>query len=72
MSNETMSGELEENVMKQTTNLKAVPLDLLLPGITINSSPTDYRLNRQLQMMKFDGKRWVLFGPIIDASKGGS
>ena len=61
-----------ENVMKQTTNLKAVPLDLLLPGITINSSPTDYRLNRQLQMMKFDGKRWVLFGPIIDAGKGGS
>jgi ABC-type branched-subunit amino acid transport system substrate-binding protein len=61
-----------ENVMKQTTNLKAVPLDLLLPGITINSSPTDYRLNRQLQMMKFDGKRWVLFGPIIDAGKGSS
>jgi branched-chain amino acid transport system substrate-binding protein len=61
-----------ENVMKQTTNLKAIPLDLLLPGITINSSPTDYRLNRQLQMMKFDGKRWVLFGPIIDAGKGGS
>ena len=61
-----------ENVMKQTTNLKGVPLDLLLPGITINSAPNDYRLNRQLQMMKFDGKRWVLFGPIIEAGKGGS
>ncbi len=61
-----------ENVMKQTTSLKGVALDLLLPGITINSSPTDYRLNKQLQMMKFDGERWIGFGPIIEAGKSGS
>jgi ABC-type branched-subunit amino acid transport system substrate-binding protein len=61
-----------ENVMKQTTSLKGVVLDLALPGITINSSPTDYRLNKQLQMMKFDGERWIGFGPIIEAGKGGS
>ena len=61
-----------ENVMKQATSLKGVVLDLALPGITINSSPTDYRLNQQLQMMRFDGERWVLFGPIIDAGKSGS
>jgi branched-chain amino acid transport system substrate-binding protein len=61
-----------ENVMKQTTGLKGVVLDLALPGITINSSPTDYRLNKQLQMMKFDGDRWIGFGPIIEAGKGGS
>ncbi len=61
-----------ENVMKQTTSLKDVVLDLALPGITINSSPTDYRLNKQLQMMKFDGERWIGFGPIIEAGKGGS
>lgn len=61
-----------ENVMKQTTSLKGVVLDLALPGITINSSPTDYRLNKQLQMMKFDGERWIGFGPIIEATKQGS
>lgn len=61
-----------ENVMKQTTSLKGVTLDLSLPGLTVNSSPTDYRLNKQLQMMRFDGKRWVLFGPVIEAGKGGS
>jgi branched-chain amino acid transport system substrate-binding protein len=59
-----------ENVMKQTTSLKGVSLDLSLPGLTVNSSPTDYRLNKQLQMMRFDGKRWVLFGPVIEAGKG--
>ncbi|MDQ8726181.1 ABC transporter substrate-binding protein [Bradyrhizobium sp. LHD-71] len=61
-----------ENVMKQATSLKDVVLDLALPGIKISSSPTDYRLNKQLQMMKFDGERWVLFGPIIDAGKNGT
>jgi ABC-type branched-subunit amino acid transport system substrate-binding protein len=61
-----------ENVMKQATSLKGVVLDLALPGITINSSPTDYRLNKQLQMMKFDGERWIGFGPIIEAGKNGS
>ncbi len=55
-----------ENVMKQATSLKNVELDLLLPGIKINTSPTDYRVNKQLQMMKFDGQRWELFGPIME------
>lgn len=36
------------------------------------TSPTDYRINKQMQMMKFDGERWQLFGPIIeDTSVGG-
>ena len=61
-----------ENVMKQATNLKNVVPDLALPGMSISTSPTDYRLNKQLQMMKFDGDRWIGFGPIIDASKSGS
>jgi branched-chain amino acid transport system substrate-binding protein len=55
-----------ENVMKQATSLKNVVLDLALPGIVANTSPTDYRVNKQLQMMKFDGERWELFGPIIE------
>jgi branched-chain amino acid transport system substrate-binding protein len=55
-----------ENVMKQATNLKDVQLDLALPGIVGSTSPTDYRVNKQLQMMKFNGERWELFGPIIE------
>ena len=55
-----------ENIMKQATNLKNVQLDLLLPGIVVNTSPTDYRVNKQLQMMKFNGERWELFGPILE------
>ena len=56
-----------ENIMKQATNLKDVVLDLLLPGISINTTPTDYRIFKQVQMARFDGERWVLFGPIINA-----
>jgi ABC-type branched-subunit amino acid transport system substrate-binding protein len=54
-----------ENVMKQATSMKDVPGDLLLPGMTVNTSPTDYRLIKQLQMMRFKGERWEGFGPII-------
>ena len=61
-----------ENVMKQATSLKDVVLDLALPGIKINTSPTDYRVNKQLQMERFNGERWELFGPILeDASAAG-
>jgi len=55
-----------ENVMKQATSLKSVQLDVTLPGIVNTTSPTDYRVNKQLQMMKFNGERWELFGPVIE------
>ena len=55
-----------ENVLKQATNLKNVQLDLLLPGISVTTTPTDYRVNKQLQMMKFNGERWEMFGPILE------
>ena len=42
-----------------------VELPLLLPGIKINTSPTNYRGFNQMQLMKFDGKRWEQFGDII-------
>jgi branched-chain amino acid transport system substrate-binding protein len=55
-----------ENVMKQATSLKNVVLDLSLPGIVANTTSDDYRVNKQLQMMKFNGERWELFGPILE------
>jgi branched-chain amino acid transport system substrate-binding protein len=57
-----------ENIMKQATSLKNVQLDLSLPGILVNTTPDDYRVNKQLQMMKFNGERWELFGPILEDS----
>jgi branched-chain amino acid transport system substrate-binding protein len=55
-----------ENVMKQAASMKDVTTDIALPGIKANTSPTDYRVNKQLQMMRFNGERWELFGPIIE------
>jgi branched-chain amino acid transport system substrate-binding protein len=55
-----------ENVLRQATNLKNVQLDLALPGIVGTTTPNDYRVNKQLQMMKFNGERWELFGPILE------
>lgn len=51
--------------MKQATNISPdFRPDLALPGMSA-SGRDDYRINRQFQMMRFDGKRWVLFGPIL-------
>jgi ABC-type branched-subunit amino acid transport system substrate-binding protein len=57
-----------ENVMKQAASVKDFATDTALPGIKVNTSPTDYRVNKQLQMMKFNGERWELFGPILEDS----
>jgi branched-chain amino acid transport system substrate-binding protein len=55
-----------ENVMKQATSLKDFEADFALPGIKINTSPTDYRIHKQFKMMKFNGERWELFGSILE------
>ena len=58
-----------ENIMKQAGNIKNLELALLLPGIKINTSPTDFAPIEQEQLAKFDGERWVLFGELYDAGK---
>jgi branched-chain amino acid transport system substrate-binding protein len=60
-----------ENVMKQAASLKDFVPDTLLPGIKINTSPTDFGPIEQLQMMQFKNGQWVLFGDIISAETGG-
>ena len=57
------------NVMKQAANLKNFELGMLLPGIKINTSPTDFYPIEQEQLAKFSGETWVGFGEIFDASK---
>jgi branched-chain amino acid transport system substrate-binding protein len=58
-----------ENIMRQAASLKNVELPLLLPGIKINTSATDFAPIEQEQLAKFDGERWVTFGELYDASK---
>jgi branched-chain amino acid transport system substrate-binding protein len=60
-----------ENVMKQAASLKDFTPDTLIPGITINTSPTDFAPVEQLKMMQFKGGKWELFGDIISAETGG-
>ena len=54
-----------DNVMRQAANLKDLQLPMLLPGIKINTSPTDYFLIQQMQMIRFDGTRWTPIGEVI-------
>jgi branched-chain amino acid transport system substrate-binding protein len=58
-----------ENIMKQVTGLHDVENPVLLPGIKISTSPTNYHPIRAMQLEKWDGKAWVLFGDVIDASQ---
>lgn len=54
-----------ENIMHQAANMHDVQVPLLLPGVTVNTTPTDYRLFREGRMERFDGTRWVMFGPLM-------
>jgi len=56
-----------ENIMKQAANLHTTP-PMLLPGITVSTSPTDYHPIKQMQLAKFNGKTWVLFGQVISGA----
>jgi branched-chain amino acid transport system substrate-binding protein len=54
-----------DNIMKQAASINDLELPMLLPGIKANTSATDYFPLEQLQMARFTGERWELFGPII-------
>jgi branched-chain amino acid transport system substrate-binding protein len=59
------------NIMKQAANLKGFEPGTLLPGVKINTSPTDFYPIEQLQLQKFDGETWKLFGPVISGEISG-
>jgi branched-chain amino acid transport system substrate-binding protein len=60
-----------ENIMKQASNLKDFDIGTLLPGIKVNTSPTNWYPIQQLQLEKFDGETWKLFGPIMSGELSG-
>ena len=53
-----------ENILAQAANLKDLHLPLMLPGQTINTSPTNYSPIRQMQLATFNGTSWELFGEL--------
>ncbi len=56
------------NIMKQATNLKDLEIPTLLPGIKVNTSPTNYHPIRQLQLARWNGKTWERFGEVISGA----
>lgn len=54
-----------ENIMKEAANLKNLELPMLLPGIRVNTSPTNFAPISQEQLIRFDGKEWIRFGEIL-------
>jgi branched-chain amino acid transport system substrate-binding protein len=57
-----------ENIMKQAANLHDLELPTLLPGIKVNTSPTNYHPIRQMLLVKFDGTRWVALSDLINGA----
>ncbi len=57
-----------ENLMKQAASIHDMKLPMLLPGITVSTSADDFAPIKQMQLMKFDGTTWRLFGDVISAS----
>jgi branched-chain amino acid transport system substrate-binding protein len=60
-----------ENVMRQAANLHDLQVGMLLPGIMVNTSPTDFAPVKQMQMQRFNGQTWELFGPILNGALTG-
>ena len=58
-----------ENVMKQAASLKPMQQEMMLPGVLIQTSATDFGPIQQEQLMKFEKDHWERFGPVYDARK---
>jgi branched-chain amino acid transport system substrate-binding protein len=54
-----------ENILRQALAIKDLELPMLLPGVKINTSPDNYLLIRQMQLLRFNGELWEPFGELI-------
>ena len=57
-----------ENVMKQAASIHELKLPMLLPGVTLSTSVNDFNPIKQMQLQRFDGTTWKLFGEVMSAS----
>jgi ABC-type branched-subunit amino acid transport system substrate-binding protein/TRAP-type uncharacterized transport system substrate-binding protein len=53
-----------ENIMKQARSIKGLQIPMMVPGILINTSPSDHATIEQMRMMRFTGGHWEFFGPV--------
>jgi branched-chain amino acid transport system substrate-binding protein len=59
-----------DNIMKEAASLGELRLGMLLPGITVSTGPNDYAPIKKMQMQRFNGYEWELFGPVIAGVAG--
>jgi branched-chain amino acid transport system substrate-binding protein len=57
-----------ENIMKQAANIKHLDVPVLLPGVYVATSPTNFHPIRQMQLTRWTGKTYERFGNVIDAA----
>ncbi len=55
------------NIMKEAANIHAFAPPMLLPGLTIDTSPTDFQPLKKVRMAKFNGETWEMFGDVMQA-----
>jgi len=60
-----------ENIMKQAASLDNLELGMLLPGVTVDTSETDFFPIEKMQMQRFNGETWELFGPVMSGEVSG-
>jgi branched-chain amino acid transport system substrate-binding protein len=52
--------------MRQATNIAPMDIPTLLPGVKVQSQPTNYNVIRQMQLQRWNGRSWERFGNIIE------
>jgi len=57
-----------ENIMREANNLRNVEVPTLLPGVRVNTSPTNHHPLRQMQLQRWEGQGYVRFGNIIEGA----
>jgi ABC-type branched-subunit amino acid transport system substrate-binding protein len=57
-----------ENIMRQAASLRNYQSSIALPGIAINTSPTDFRPIEQMRLVQFDGNSWQPIGDVIESA----
>jgi branched-chain amino acid transport system substrate-binding protein len=57
-----------ENVIRQATNIVPMDVPTLLPGVKVQSQPSNYNVIRQMQLQRWDGRSWVRFGNVIEGA----
>jgi branched-chain amino acid transport system substrate-binding protein len=56
------------NIMRQATSIKDLEVDMLLPGIKVNTGPDDFTPVKGIQLRRLSGERWQAFGPVLEAA----